>query len=309
VELHDAKAIRRDTRREKVGRICHTVPHQAGQALTQPTLTPTSTPRKPQRFSVQLDAIKPVIDAMLHEDLDAPRKQRHTARRVVARLADEYRFEVPYSEVRDYVAWRRPEIAVDAMLHEDLDAPRKQRHTTRRVVARLADEHQLEVPYAAVRDYIAQRRPEIIAEAAIRAANHTHRELELMLAGRKPLAFFYEEISCLPCERIIPEERFRPYVESGVFVRDEELYEGDYLPQLGRKAVTKYVFFAVKEEAWRIPAFRLSQRVFYRTGQHTEQIERIQSELLGYTAEEIDAWCKYSFGTNPGPRLIAKSVK
>ena len=258
MELHDAKAIRRDTRREKVGRICHTVSHQAGQALTQPTLTPTPTPRKPQRFSVQLDAIKPVIDAMLHEDLDAPRKQRHTARRVVARLADE---------------------------------------------------HQLEVPYAAVRDYIAQRRPEIIAEAAIRAANHTHRELELMLAGRKPLAFFYEEISCLPCERIIPEERFRPYVESGVFVRDEELYEGDYLPQLGRKAVTKYVFFAVKEEAWRIPAFRLSQRVFYRTGQHTEQIERIQSELLGYTAEEIDAWCKYSFGTNPGPRLIAKSVK
>ena len=36
-------------------------------------------------------AFKPVIDAMLREDLDAPRKQQHTARRVLARLVDEHR--------------------------------------------------------------------------------------------------------------------------------------------------------------------------------------------------------------------------
>jgi hypothetical protein len=280
----------------------------ARQALTLPTSTPTLP--KPRRFPlVPLDAVRPFIDAMLHEDLDAPRKQRHTARRVLTRLVDEYQLEVPYSAVRDYLAWRRPEIAVDAMLREDLDAPRKQRHTARRVLTRLTDEHQLEVPYSAVRDYVAQRRREMAEEAAISAANHTNRELELMLAGQKPLAFFCEEISCLPCEQIIPEERFRPYVECGVFVRDEVLYEGDYLPQLGRKAVVKYVFFALKEEAWRIPAFLLSHRVFHRTGQHTEQLERIQSELLGYTAEEIDAWCNHSFGKKPGPRLMAKPVK
>jgi hypothetical protein len=61
-----------------------------------------------------LDAAKPVIDAMLCEDLDAPRKQRHTARRVLARLVDEHGFEVSYSSVRDYVARRRPEIAAEA---------------------------------------------------------------------------------------------------------------------------------------------------------------------------------------------------
>ena len=56
-----------------------------------------------------------MIDAMLREDLDAPRKQRHTARRVLARLVDEHAAgEVSYSTVRDYVAHRRPEILIEA---------------------------------------------------------------------------------------------------------------------------------------------------------------------------------------------------
>lgn len=131
------------------------------------------------------------------------------------------------------------------------------------------------------------------------AANHTNRELELMLAGKKPLAWFYDEISALPNEGIIPEERFRPHLVSGAFVRAEALFDGPYLPHLGRTAVTKNVLFAVTEEAWRIPAFLLSMRVFHRTGRHTEELERIQSELLGYTAEEVDAWCTQQFGRKP----------
>src|SRR5258707_4834460 len=52
---------------------------------------------------------------MLGADLDAPRKQRHTARRVAARLADEHGVTgVSYSTVRDYVARRRPGIAAAA---------------------------------------------------------------------------------------------------------------------------------------------------------------------------------------------------
>ena len=62
-----------------------------------------------------LDPVKPVIDAMLREDLDAPRKQRHTARRVLARLVDENGVsEISYSTVRDYVAKRRPQILAQA---------------------------------------------------------------------------------------------------------------------------------------------------------------------------------------------------
>ena len=51
---------------------------------------------------------------MLTEDLTAPRKQRHTARRVFARLADEHgATELSYSTVRNYVRARRPEIEAD----------------------------------------------------------------------------------------------------------------------------------------------------------------------------------------------------
>jgi transposase len=48
---------------------------------------------------------------MLREDLAAPRKQRHIARRVFERLADEHGAQVSCSYVAKYVARRRAEIA------------------------------------------------------------------------------------------------------------------------------------------------------------------------------------------------------
>ncbi len=51
------------------------------QALPPPRKTPV-------RVSRRLEEHKPVIDGWLKDDLDAPRKQRHTARRVLARLVD-----------------------------------------------------------------------------------------------------------------------------------------------------------------------------------------------------------------------------
>lgn len=51
------------------------------------------------------------------------------------------------------------------MLRSDVTAPRKQRHTVRRILARLVDEHGAQVSYSTVRDYVARRRPEIWAEA------------------------------------------------------------------------------------------------------------------------------------------------
>lgn len=71
--------------------------------------------KTPVRVAPKLEEFKPAIDAMLREDLEAPRKQRHTARRVLARLVDEHdAAEMSYSTVRDYVARRRPEIWADA---------------------------------------------------------------------------------------------------------------------------------------------------------------------------------------------------
>lgn len=72
-------------------------------------------PRKsPVRTAPKLEPAKPHIDTMLREDLKAPRKQRHTARRMWVRLLEEFGCtEVSYSSVRDYVARRRPELAAE----------------------------------------------------------------------------------------------------------------------------------------------------------------------------------------------------
>ncbi|WP_199512209.1 IS21 family transposase [Nucisporomicrobium flavum] len=73
-------------------------------------------PRKqlPPRAS-RLDPFKPVIDDILRADLSAPRKQRHTVRRIFARLLDEHGMQgVSYQVVRGYVAQRKPKIHAEA---------------------------------------------------------------------------------------------------------------------------------------------------------------------------------------------------
>ncbi|MBM2623912.1 IS21 family transposase [Actinoplanes sp. LDG1-06] len=73
-------------------------------------------PRKamPPRVS-KLDDFKPIIDAILRADLDAPRKQRHTVTRIYDRLIAEHGMQdVSYSVVRRYVADRKPKIRVEA---------------------------------------------------------------------------------------------------------------------------------------------------------------------------------------------------
>lgn len=50
-----------------------------------------------------LEPWKPVIEEWLAADRKAPKKQRHTARRVWQRLVDEYGAEVGESTVRRYV--------------------------------------------------------------------------------------------------------------------------------------------------------------------------------------------------------------
>jgi hypothetical protein len=129
----------------------------------------------------------------------------------------------------------------------------------------------------------------------LEASNHTGRELELMLAGKKPLAMFYAEVSELPWEELIPEKAFSPYVQEGRFVRVETDYPGGYVEALGRQARFKYVFFAPFEEVWRIRAIMLLKQSFQESnGPWNEALERIECSLLGYSKEETDAWCMAS---------------
>lgn len=64
----------------------------------------------PVRSCKVLGPWKPWIDEVLAADLSAPRKQRHTARRIWARLRDEQGAEVAESTVRAYVGQRQREI-------------------------------------------------------------------------------------------------------------------------------------------------------------------------------------------------------
>jgi transposase len=86
------------------------------RTVRQASASAVPPPRKtPARTSPRLEPFKTAIDDMLRSDLDAPKKQRHTARRVLARLVDEHdAVELSYSTVRDYVAKRRPQIAAEA---------------------------------------------------------------------------------------------------------------------------------------------------------------------------------------------------
>ncbi|WP_239591662.1 IS21 family transposase [Mycolicibacterium tusciae] len=111
------EAIRRDARWEELS--VRALAKRYGvhrRTVRQALGSPVPPPRKSRvRVAPKLDPVKPLIDAMLREDLTAPRKQRHTARRVLARLVDEHGVgDITYSTVRDYVRARRVEINAEA---------------------------------------------------------------------------------------------------------------------------------------------------------------------------------------------------
>ncbi len=109
--------IRRDARVEGLSIRELAKRYQVGRdTVRQALASPVPPSRKvPVRSAPRLDGFKPAIDAMLLEDTTAPRKQRHTARRILARLIDEHGAEeLSYSTVRDYVRVRRAQIDVEA---------------------------------------------------------------------------------------------------------------------------------------------------------------------------------------------------
>jgi transposase len=115
VELFEA--IRRDARVEEVSIRGLADRYGVHRRTVRQALAAAEPPARKvaERTAPRLDPAKALIDAMLREDVSAPKKQRHTARRVHARLIDEHKLtEITYSTVRDYVRDRRPQIWAEA---------------------------------------------------------------------------------------------------------------------------------------------------------------------------------------------------
>jgi len=78
------------------------------QALASPVPPAKRTPAS--RPAPKLGAYRELIDGWLVADVEAPRKQRHTAKRIWQRLVDEHGARVAETTVRDYVRKRRREL-------------------------------------------------------------------------------------------------------------------------------------------------------------------------------------------------------
>ena len=121
--------------------------------------------------------------------------------------------------------------------------------------------------------------------------SHTNRELAMMLAGTKPLAMFYDRE---PSDNAwtIPEDAFAPHVASGRFVQRDLVWLDEGASRGPRG--TRYVFYAVTVEAWRIDAYIALKTAASLSGDGGEALERLEGALLGYAewqnAAHLEGW-------------------
>ncbi len=105
--------IRRDRDREGLSIRALAVRHGVHRRAVRQALASAVPPAKRAavgRPAPKLGAYRAVIDGWLLADRDAPRKQRHTARRIWQRLVDEHGADVAETTVRQYVRARKREL-------------------------------------------------------------------------------------------------------------------------------------------------------------------------------------------------------
>lgn len=109
------EAIRRDRRLENLSIRELAIRHQVHRRTVREALASAEPPERkvPERLSPAIEPWRNVIIEWLTADLDVPRKQRHTARRVWQRLVDEHNATVSESRVRVVVAAIRKQLRDD----------------------------------------------------------------------------------------------------------------------------------------------------------------------------------------------------
>ena len=113
VELFEQ--IRRDKDREDLSERALATRYRVGRGTVRQALVSPVPParKRPQgRPAPKLGEYRELIDGWLTADLLAPRKQRHTARRIWRRLVDEHGADVAEATVREHVRNRRREMGL-----------------------------------------------------------------------------------------------------------------------------------------------------------------------------------------------------
>jgi len=115
---------------------------------------------------------------------------------------------------------------------------------------------------------------------------HEGRELELMLAGKKPAAMFSDVV---PASFEWPEEEFEPYVLSGEIIKREEVIKSSN----GRWLPSRYVYYALPGEEARIDRLsQINQRLFGDGEKTTKDVESEIGRLLGYAEKDIQVYVR-----------------
>jgi len=102
--FQDKKSIRQIARAYMIHR------RQVRQAIS--SAIPPARKKCGRKCSILTDSVKPIINQWLEEDLKAPRKQKHTGKRIYDRLVDEFSFIGKEGTVRVYVSKKRRELSV-----------------------------------------------------------------------------------------------------------------------------------------------------------------------------------------------------
>jgi hypothetical protein len=112
---------------------------------------------------------------------------------------------------------------------------------------------------------------------------HEGKELELMLAGEKEFALFFDIVkpSYQIPESVIPEQSFAPHVKANTIVRiTRDLVTKD------KKAI-RYVCFTLPDNEWRAYTFLWAkQEILSGNRPADDAYEYLVGRLLGY--EEVD---------------------
>ncbi|MBR9901947.1 MAG: hemin receptor [Rhodospirillales bacterium] len=116
---------------------------------------------------------------------------------------------------------------------------------------------------------------------------HNDRELELMLAGTKPMAMFSDAVHV---SDYFPEADFAPHVETGRIVRVEEI-----IPRPPHHM--RYLLYALPGEEWRIEeALVMVRNLCAGTVKDHDADSARMGALLGYSDEEIEAFMLHTIG-------------